>query len=203
MSGVIYKLTFPNGKIYIGKTVRPLKVRLQQHANCAKNATPRFRVHQAWKKYGPPMAQVLVIVDIATLDVIESRAIKVFQSFGAHGYNMTPGGETSAMLGKKHSVETRNKMSGKKCSDVVKQQRSSRLRASWGDPEYAKKMREMSLANWRNPEYRDKVVSTNTGRQPMLGKNHSLDTKRKMSELRKGKAWSDARRAACARSKNV
>jgi len=34
---IIYKITFPNKKIYIGQTVQPLKKRYNGHVNNARN----------------------------------------------------------------------------------------------------------------------------------------------------------------------
>ena len=57
-TGIIYALTFPNGKIYVGKTTRPLRIRISNH----KSATKHHRsclLAALWLQYGEPKSEVL------------------------------------------------------------------------------------------------------------------------------------------------
>lgn len=196
--GLIYKLTFSNSKIYIGQTSVSFQKRLAKHRSLSRKSNPEFRVHKAWKKYGEPCAEILAYVEDCELTATEQRAIGVFNSFGRFGYNMTPGGETSAMKGKRHSNATKARISvaSKNCSDAVKMGRSERLKKAWDDGAYRSRMETMAKQLWCDPEYQTKISLALKGKTPMLGKRHSLETKEQMSANRKGKPWSEARRAA-------
>ena len=53
MKGFIYKYTFPDGKVYIGQTRRPLEVRHKEHLNPKiGRLNPKF--WEAFKKFGEP-----------------------------------------------------------------------------------------------------------------------------------------------------
>lgn len=93
--GAIYKLTFPNGKIYIGMTTVSLRKRLYCHRFKARVDSPKLVLHRAWKSHGEPLSEILAIVEDADLPATEIRAIRAFGSFGEGGYNMTPGGENA------------------------------------------------------------------------------------------------------------
>lgn len=187
---MIYKLTFPNGKIYIGMTTAALRNRLYCHRFKAKAEAPKLLVHRAWKLHGEPLAEVLAIVDDADLPATEVRAIRVFGSFGEGGYNMTPGGEDSPMktpaivekvralaltperiarniavhLGSKRSLETRQEMS----------------RARKG----------MRAGIPKSPETRRKMSMSRKGKPVGIGRKNTEETKAKMSESAK-RRWSD------------
>jgi hypothetical protein len=51
MKGYIYKYTFPDGKVYIGQTVRPVAARHREHIT---PSTGRVNVGfwEAYQKYG-------------------------------------------------------------------------------------------------------------------------------------------------------
>lgn len=188
---MIYKLTFPNGKIYIGMTTVSLRNRLYCHRFKAKAEAPKLLVHRAWKLHGEPLAEVLAIVEDADLSATEVRAIRAFGSFGDGGYNMTPGGEDSPMktpaivekvralaltperiarnievhLGSKRSLETREEMS---------------------------KMRKgMRAGIPKSPETRRKISEANKGKYHLPpGRKNTEETKAKMSESAK-RRWDD------------
>jgi group I intron endonuclease len=115
----IYKISFPsNPKVYIGKTIEPEK-RWWQHQNDAKNGS-RLAIHRAMRKYGIEFAIFEIISTCLSedfADEVEISFIKQYNSFGANGYNMTPGGEgclsgsNHPMWGKRITEETRRKRS--------------------------------------------------------------------------------------------
>lgn len=92
MSGVLYSLSFPNGKQYIGITVQSLAKRLACHRRSVK-AGKRRLLFNAWRKHGEPVASVLAHLEPDMLRMTETRAIAVFKTMSPYGYNMTPGGE--------------------------------------------------------------------------------------------------------------
>lgn len=106
----IYKITFPNGKVYIGQTSGYFSVRKSQHINAA--ITPKQVVHKAIKKYGKDnlIWEILEIVNSSKeADEKEMYYIKLFNSLrGENGYNSTLGGDGHRIH---HSQETKNKIS--------------------------------------------------------------------------------------------
>jgi hypothetical protein len=90
--GIIYKASFPNGKVYVGQTA----------------------FHRAIKKYGVDSIAWKIIDTAQSIEELNEREIhwiKALNSFAPnkHGYNMTLGGGGST--GCVPSEETRAKMS--------------------------------------------------------------------------------------------
>ena len=85
----VYRLTGPNGKAYIGKTVEPLERRVQAHV-AGKSA-----IGNALRKHGREafMAEVLLVGTEAYCYEMERRLIKVQRTLAPHGYNLSEGGE--------------------------------------------------------------------------------------------------------------
>lgn len=127
--GVIYKLTSPSSKIYIGQSIN-FKERLKKYKNCTNNSIGKY-LYNAIKKYGFSnfVVEVLVIIELdddikitkKELNTLEIYYIKKFNSF-IDGYNLTAGGEGS--FKRKVSKETREKLSlsniGKNTIDKIK-----------------------------------------------------------------------------------
>lgn len=136
MSAILYKITTPSDKSYLGVTTKGLNHRVNQH--------PYFdtAIGRAIRKYGVEniKAEILVIGDEEYIYSLEKQAIEVFNTMPPEGYNLREGGEggrwTEASkeklseslkgrqfseehkrnIGKtskdrKHTVETRKKMS--------------------------------------------------------------------------------------------
>ena len=91
--GYIYKITnCINGKCYIGKTERSVKIRWEEHLrHCNSLDTPLYR---AIRKYGGNMFSVETVeeCDNSILDEKEIYWIDYFNSY-KKGYNCTGGGE--------------------------------------------------------------------------------------------------------------
>lgn len=105
---IIYKATNKkNGKIYIGQTVRPLAVRISEHARHSQ--TPFDR---AIKRYGIENFDFEIIDTANSIEELNQKEIywiKHFNSFGLNGYNACVGGENT--LGYQHTEEAKAKMS--------------------------------------------------------------------------------------------
>ena len=99
MKGYIYKYTFPDGKVYIGQTVRPIAARHREHT---MPSTGKFNVGfwEAWQKYGNAKLETLETVDAkdaseltSILNRLEARYVDVFKALDPQfGYNRIPGG---------------------------------------------------------------------------------------------------------------
>ena len=96
--GYIYKISFPNSKVYIGLTTASLKERHKQHKCCALKGS-KFQLYKALRKYD--MIETFELEQIDTADTLEELSekekeyIKQYNShyIEGHGYNMTYGGE--------------------------------------------------------------------------------------------------------------
>jgi group I intron endonuclease len=124
---LIYKVTNTiNDKIYIGQTIRTLKLRKQQHLNRVANGSD-FHFHNALRKYGNDKF-IWDILDTAEtqeeLDKKEQYWIKTLRAMDYDvGYNLREGKENGrlseeskakirqAAIGRKASAATKLKMS--------------------------------------------------------------------------------------------
>lgn len=91
--GVIYKLTSPSGKSYIGQTKRSIEKRIKEHFKC-----PGYCValENAIKKYSDKMEyEVLLEVNDEQLNFYEIRMIQVYDTIEPKGYNIRTGGSVS------------------------------------------------------------------------------------------------------------
>ena len=100
---------------YIGYTKQSLEKRLQQHISTSKKYTHK---NACWlKKYKDDVEIILIEDNILTHKDIcdkEIHYIKLFKSFGCKLNNGTSGGDgciNGGMTGRKHSEETKNKIS--------------------------------------------------------------------------------------------
>ena len=141
MPGSIYKIEFPNGKVYIGLTTTSLEQRKEGHKKCAKNNDPR-RVYKALRKYN--MVDTFELREIDTADTKkelgekEMKYIRMYKSFiGEHGYNMTYGGE--GVIGYVYTEENRKKM-----SEAAKKRME--------DPEAREKLSEAAKKQFAKPK---------------------------------------------------
>lgn len=109
MMGELYRLTFPNGKAYIGITSGSSCHRYKGHAKDAR----RHRIsalHSAWKKYGPPVMQVLAVLENQQLGDAEIKAIALLKTLVPHGYNTATGGFVNPP-GYRHTTQAKAKIS--------------------------------------------------------------------------------------------
>lgn len=122
--GIIYKVTSPSGKIYIGQTVKTLAGRRGDHFSYVKrNPDCKNKFANALRKYQNRLRWEILYDSVLCedLDDMEISAIALYDSY-KYGYNGTIGGEGS--VGRKVSDITRKKISrshiGKKVSNETK-----------------------------------------------------------------------------------
>lgn len=91
--GYIYRLTFRNGKVYIGLTERPFEERLKEHRWAAKRV--KTKLYNGWRKHGDPIAaEVIFVCRLRDLYEFEIQFIAEYDSH-RNGYNSTKGGDES------------------------------------------------------------------------------------------------------------
>lgn len=211
--GVLYKLTSPSGKSYIGITSGSLPDRWRAHRAHAKRCKTGC-LQKAIRKYGAASFQVEVVAratDYGLLKVMESWAIEHFGTKVPRGYNMTDGGD--GMVGvvvtdegrKRRSAAQRKSFADPERKRIhLESQRSSNLRekrranaiALASDPVRKRKRSEDMKARWSDPEARQRMLAPRP-EKPKINdgltrwQRHRL---RNLDGYRKRKAAGEARR---------
>jgi len=90
--GIIYKISSPSGKVYVGQTVRSFETRVAEHKSKTSNCTA---LKNAINKYGDEMKYEIIEEDVPQehLDDREIHWISHSNSLAPGGYNLTTGGQ--------------------------------------------------------------------------------------------------------------
>ena len=173
MNSGIYKIThIDTGKIYIGQSCN-LKSRQRSHKAIKKNHNNYLS--NAIHKYGWNSFKFEVLVyaeGTEYLNILEEKAIKVFDCLSPNGFNIRAGGNNSPI-----SDESKAKMSARKKQDIAtgKCPRPMNMTGFKHSPETIAhlkqvhkgkqfseatkdKLKEAAKIRWQNPEYREKVL---------------------------------------------
>lgn len=166
---LIYKLTSPSGKSYIGQTCR-IEKRLLAH----KTVSQCSAISAAIKKYGLEKFNIEILeteLDLDKANILEAEYIKNNNTLFPNGYNLKEGGNNS-----KPSVFTRKRM--------------SIARSSYKQPrEVIEKARASNKGKKRSNEFRLNLSDRSKGVIP------SIETIAKLSAAHKGKTLSEAHKA--------
>lgn len=100
--GVVYLLTFPNGKKYVGVTY-------QLHKRLKGHATAPTLVGNAWRKHGQPHVGKLFEGSLEQCYLNEPLFIELHETLAPLGYNQSVGGR-GGTKGRPHTEETKAKM---------------------------------------------------------------------------------------------
>ena len=89
--GIIYKITSPSGKVYVGQTVRSFEKRIQEHRDSKSKCSA---VRNAIDKYKDQMKYEIIEDNVPQeqLDEREIHWIKELNSLRPNGYNLKTGG---------------------------------------------------------------------------------------------------------------
>jgi group I intron endonuclease len=175
--GHIYVFLFPNGKRYVGQTIRSVKGRVYKHFDDTKRGC-QLPVHNAMRKYGRENIKIEKIFLLKCtqeyLDLIEDKAIIKFNTLVPNGYNLKRGGSYGA-----HSEESKVKMSAVKRGQGKGKHVSKETRAKISAARKGKPGRPQS------EQAKAKVSAARKGR------HLSEETKAKLSIINKGKTLSN------------
>jgi len=171
-NGVMYKFTFPSGKIYIGITSQNLAQRISQHVGLSTSGRT-IPLSNAIRKHGTNFERtVLVVGKMDYLRDLEVKAIMAFNCRIPNGYNTSFGGETSPSS----CPEVAAKISASRMGYIPSQITRDKLSA-------------ITTANppSKRPEVAAKISASNKGRkftsehcknisiaQKALGENHPM-----------------------------
>lgn len=204
--GFIYKITSPSGKSYIGQTVRDVSRRINRHGKESRCVN----IHRAILKYGKDNfnIEILGIFLLELLDLAEISAIKENNTLSPNGYNLKEGGAngipseetrkkiSEALKGKPISPERRLQLKlsfakylaerGGKMPPKTKEQRlkvSLDKKGKKHTEEHKAKIRAKALGRIRSEETKRKISESKKGiNHPNYGKSRSLETRKKISE---------------------
>lgn len=174
---VLYRLTSPSGKSYIG-IANDHRQRWKMHryrANRGDNSILYSAIRKyKWESFS---SEVLVIGSFEYVKQLEVKAIAAFNTLYPFGYNMTKGGDGST--GRPTPQHVRDKISasnrGQKRNDLMKQRLSAARKGGTVSPEqrakisvsmkkactpeWRKRRAESQRALWANPEYRAMMLA--------------------------------------------
>ena len=177
---IIYKATFPNGKMYIGKTTKTLEERMRQHKSDSKRHK-NYAFYNAMNKYGFDNIKWEIIDDTAKNEIELSQKeiywIKYYNTYihasNSNGYNTTLGGE--GVSGLKYSEESKENLS------KIRQGEGNSFYGRHHTDETKEKISKSKLGKYKgkdNPNYgnkltdeqKNKISTINKGR--LLGENN-------------------------------
>lgn len=176
---IVYLITnLTNGKIYVGQTTQPLRIRWWQHIYYAK-AGKKMVLFDAIRKYGETSFSIKEIDRAASLQELNELEIFHIEHLRANvqgvGYNSTSGGAGTTPL----SQETREKMGKAIRSRFVTAETRAKISASSKGKKLSTECKAKLSARCGHPlspEHAAKFVMS------QLGKRLSLETKKKISQ---------------------
>ena len=124
---LIYILTFPNDKVYIGQTNK-FKGRMSCYKNLWCKQQPKL--FNALKKYGWENInkEILLECNVECADFFERALISGYNSMHKnYGYNLESGGNKNKIMSSESRQKMRNSQLGKKHSEEFKLKQSKRM----------------------------------------------------------------------------
>ena len=146
---IIYKITCKlNGKSYVGKTARSLKVRITEHRYNSRTRRNKSYIDNAIGKYGIESFTVEVMEVCETQEQLNEREkfwIRELNCKKPNGYNLTDGGEgvSGRIMPPEHRAKIAKANSGKKRSDATRKKMSK----SWEGHEVTDETKAKLSAN--------------------------------------------------------
>lgn len=118
--GIIYKITSPSGKVYIGQTIR-LKERIRQYRN--NYVFNQTKVYRSIRKYGfeNHLMEVLEICPEFMLNVLEAHYMTEYDSI-KNGLNISS--EPYGYITDEQKEQIRKTLTGRKASEETKKKMS-------------------------------------------------------------------------------
>ena len=146
-------LTSPNGKSYIGQTIRPIEVRLEEHRTGQSRGCRG--VYGAIKKYGwDNIEKDWYYCPDDDLNFDEELLVREIGTLSPNGYNLIEGGGNGGKRSDETKQKNREALLGKKHSD-----------------EHKKNNREARIGKKLGKEHRRNISKATSGKNnPMYGK---------------------------------
>lgn len=195
ISGIYKIINKVNSKYYVGSSYNICGnsfARWEGHVRkLNRNCHPNILLQNSWNKYGKDNFKLIIIekVSVNELLIIEQIYLDIAKAERDKCYNIVYDA-LSPMKGRKHSKETKEKMSlntlGNKNTFYGKHMNN----------EQKKKISDSLKKTLKIPEIKEKMILNRSKRigilAPNYGKRHTNKTKNRWSELRKNK-WKNNR----------
>lgn len=125
---ILYKITFPNDRVYIGITTRSLKRRVDQHRQ--QMYKQNNKVQKAFRKYGFENCKFEILErHINLFFLIESEIFNIWaHNSKRNGYNSTFGGDGTF---------------GRPITKAEREKSSIASKKRWSDPAFREKMKKV------------------------------------------------------------
>jgi len=177
---VVYQLSFPNGKAYIGVTMN-LKRRMREHERADT------LVGRAIRKYGSPELQILAVCLEDYAYELEREAVRRLDTLNPTGYNLVNGG-IGGPSGREVSAETREKMSKAQkdhpCSEETRRKLVESHQGARHSAEHKAKISVALMGKKKSVEHRANISKAKLGvKQGPL----SVEHRQKISEVNRGR----------------
>ncbi len=197
-NGIIYKtICLVNGKIYIGKTIKSLRKRKNQHERHSLNSKLNYYFYRALRKYGWDNFEWEIIDTVDNeqeLNLLEQLYIEEYRRKG-QVYNLNDG--RGGISGFKFSEESKRKMSearkgripwnkgrkGHKHTEEARKKMSAAQKGRIFTVEHKRKLSEAKKGHNPSEETRAKMAEAH--------KNISIETRERMSEALKGRIFTE------------
>ena len=192
---LIYSARFPDGKYYIGQTMKTLEHRKKGHysAGLKNNATLFDRILH---EYSPEEVVWEIVEDNISskkrADELEIYYIDFYNSYigfeNSRGYNCTLGGDDNPMIDpapevwEKHSQSIQEVWSDPEYRKMQSEKMREQVKEFWSDPEFRKVHREAMQKVWSNPEFRKMMSEKMRERSKEFWSNPEF--RKMMSEMR-------------------
>ena len=198
---IIYKAENKiTGEVYIGKTIKTLHIRKNQHINDSKRGSI-YRFHKALNKYGPDNFNWIILCETdsnSKLNLLEIFYISAYKKMTSL-YNLTDGGEGN--LGWNPPEETRKKIGDANSKRII-------------SDETRKKLSESGKGRIHSEETKKKIGAVHKGKQlseeakRKIGEANSKyvrdeNYRNKMSKIKKGEVRSEETRLKMSNAKKL
>lgn len=194
--GIIYRITSPSGRIYVGKSKTSLEERYKKGIKVTQ-----VKLFNSVMKYGWDNHTKEIIEEIE-FDLLNEREIYWIKFFNScdEGLNCTYGGDRISITPEEMKEKISKTLKGRKtrpCSEETKRKISEANKGKSKPPiseEHKERIRQFNLSREYGPsplrgierseETKKRISEANKG------KKRSNETKQKISEIQKGKtAW--------------
>jgi len=184
---IIYKLIFPNNKIYIGQTI-DFDRRMNEYKNKSNNKKYNIVVYKAIRKYGWDNVKQEIMFTVPTEFVNELETVMIAEHNATNkkfGYNILEIGRST--IGFRHSEKTKNRIREQKIgisrSDEIRKKISKSLKGKYSNSDNP--MFDVHRFGKDAPFYNKKHTeeSKNKIGASSKGRKHSEESKEKQSKL--------------------
>lgn len=173
---IIYKAkNLINGKYYIGQTSQLLENRIKEHLASAKYENSTY-FHRSINKYGIKNFEWKIIGKAQNQEELDQKEILYIILYNARnqnfGYNLKSGGNYG-----KHHEKTKQKISQSKKG--IPRSKETKIKLS-----------KSKLGTKMSEEFKQNMSKRVSGKgNPMYGKHHTEETKKKISQIHKGNCY--------------